>query len=124
MIVITGATGNIGSKTAAKLLAQGKKVKVIARNPEKLEQLKKAGALVEAGDMQDASFLSKAFKGAEAVFLIIPPNLQAADIAKHQDEAGEAQITAIKNSGVKNIVFISSQGAQDIEKTGIVAGLG
>jgi uncharacterized protein YbjT (DUF2867 family) len=124
MIVITGATGNIGSKTAAKLLAKGKKVKVIARNTEKLEALKKAGASVEAGDMQDASFLSNAFKGAEAVFLIIPPNLQAADIANHQDKAGEAQITAIKNSGVKNVVFISSQGAQDIINTGIVAGLG
>jgi uncharacterized protein YbjT (DUF2867 family) len=111
MIVITGATGNIGSKTAAKLLAQGKKVKVIARNSEKLEELKKQGAEVELGDMHDSAFLTKAFKGAEAVFLIVPPNLQAENISKHQDAVGEAQVEAIKNAGVKNVVFISSQGA-------------
>ncbi len=124
MIVITGATGNIGSKTAAKLLAKGKKVKVIARNSEKLEDLKKQGAEVDLGDMHDAAFLTKAFKGAEAVFLIVPPNLQAENISKHQDAVGEAQVEAIKNAGVKNVVFISSQGAQDIENTGVVAGLG
>ncbi len=124
MIVLTGATGNIGSKTAANLLAQGKKVKVIARNVEKLEALKKLGAIVEVGDLHDAAFLSNAFKGAEAVFLIIPTNLQAKDIVEYQDEMGEAQITAIKSSGVKNIVFISSQGAQDIENTGVIAGVG
>jgi uncharacterized protein YbjT (DUF2867 family) len=124
MIVITGATGNIGSKTAAKLLAQGKKVKVIARDSEKLDALKKQGAEVELGDMHDAAFLTKAFIGADAVFLIVPTNLQAENISKHQDAIGEAQVEAIKKSGVKNILFISSQGAQDIENTGVIAGLG
>jgi uncharacterized protein YbjT (DUF2867 family) len=124
MIVITGATGHIGSRTVEKLLALGKKVKAIGRNPEKLEALKKAGAVVAAGDMNDASFLTKEFKGAEAIFLIIATNLQTPNAAKYQDAAGEAQIEAIKNSGVKNIIFISSQGAQDVEHTGIVAGLG
>ena len=60
MIVITGATWNIGSKTAANLLAQGKKVKVIARNSEKLEELKKQGAEVELGNLHDSAFLTKA----------------------------------------------------------------
>ena len=124
MIVVTGATGNIGSKTAANLLAKGKQVKVIGRNDEKLESLRKLGAVIEKGDLHDAVFLGKAFQGAEAVFLIMPTNLQSENISKYQDEVGEAQIAAIKNSGVKNVVFISSQGAQDIEKTGIVAGLG
>lgn len=124
MIVITGATGNIGSKTAANLLAKGKQVKVIGRNDEKLERLKKLGAEIEKGDLHDAAFLSEAFKGAEAVLLLIPSNLHSDNIRKFQDEIGEAQITAIKNSGVKNVIFISSQGAQDIENTGIVSGLG
>jgi uncharacterized protein YbjT (DUF2867 family) len=124
MIVITGATGNIGAKTAAKLLAKGKKIKAIARSTEKLEALKEQGAEIAIGNIQNAEFLTNAFKGAEAVFLIIPPHLQAEDISKHQDEIGETQITAIKNAGVKNVVFISSQGAQDIENTGVVAGLG
>lgn len=124
MIIITGATGNIGSKTAAKLLAKGKHVKVIARNADKLKELEAQGAKIAIGDLHDANFLTNEFKGAEAVFLIVPPNLQAENIAKHQDAVGEAQVEAIKRSGVKNVVFISSQGAQDIENTGVVAGLG
>jgi uncharacterized protein YbjT (DUF2867 family) len=124
MIVITGATGNVGSKTAAKLLALGKKVKVIARHADKLADLKKQGAETAIGDMSDVNFLSEAFKGAEAVLLMIPPNMQAEDISAFQQKIGEAQIEAIKKSGVKNVVFISSQGAQDIENTGVVAGLG
>lgn len=123
MIVVTGATGNIGSKVAAKLLAKGKQVKVIARHEEKLLELKKQGAIVEVGDLHDAKFLSQAFKGAEAVFLLIPSNLQAENIAKFQDTLGEAQIEAVKAAGVKNILFISSQGAQDTENSGIVTGL-
>ena len=123
MIVITGATGNIGSKTAAKLLAQGKQVKVIARNAEKLEALKKQGATVAVGDMHDAAFLTEEFKGAEAVMLLIPPNYQAENSAAHQQLIGEIQIEAIINSGVKNVVFISSQGGHDTVNTGIVTGL-
>ncbi len=101
MIVVTGASGNIGSKIVKHLLAQGKQVKAIARHADKLESLREQGALIETGDLHDALFLSQALQGAEAVFFLIPPYLQAANIAKHQDEVGEAQITAIKSSGVK-----------------------
>jgi uncharacterized protein YbjT (DUF2867 family) len=124
MIVITGATGNIGSKTVSKLLAGNKEVKVIARNADKLKELGSKGAIVETGDMHDVNFLTQAFTGAEAVLLIIPPDLQAENIAVHQDKIGNVQLEAIKNSGVKNVVFISSQGAQDIENTGVISGLG
>jgi uncharacterized protein YbjT (DUF2867 family) len=124
MIVITGATGNIGSKTAAKLLAKGKQVKVIARNADKLKELEAQGAKIAVGDLHDADFLTNEFRGAEAVFLIVPPNLQAESISKHQNAVGEAQVQAVITAGIKNVVFISSQGAQDIENTGVVAGLG
>lgn len=123
MIVITAATGRIGSKTAAILLATGKKVKLITRNPQKLEKLKKQGALVTEGDMMDASFLTVAFTGAEAVFLIIPPSSNASDIDEYQDIAGEAQIEAVINAGVKNIVFISSLGIEASGNGSLVNGL-
>lgn len=124
MIVITGASGNIGSKIAQQLLAQGKQVKAIARHADKLESLRQQGAIIETGDLHDVEFLTHALQGAESVFFIIPPYLQAPNIAKHQDEVGEAQIKAIQNSGIKNVIFLSSQGAQDIENTGVVAGVG
>jgi uncharacterized protein YbjT (DUF2867 family) len=123
MIAIVGATGNIGSKTAEILLSSGKAVRAIARHADKLENLKAKGAEIAVGDSTDVNFLSKAFEDAEAVLIMIPAKMDASDIKQYQDELGIAQVEAIKKSGVKNVVFISSQGGHTEEKTGIVAGL-
>jgi uncharacterized protein YbjT (DUF2867 family) len=124
MIVITGATGQVGSKIVAKLLSKGEKVKALGRNQEKLNAFKKQGAIVENLEPDDISTLTNAFKGAEVVFLILPPNFQAEDVGQFHDEIGEAQIEAIKKAEVKNVIFLSSQGASDFEVTGVVAGVG
>jgi uncharacterized protein YbjT (DUF2867 family) len=124
MIVITGATGQVGSKIVAKLLSKGKKVKALGRNQEKLNDLKKQGAIVENAEPNDVIALTNAFKGAEVVFLILPPNFQAKNVGQFHDEIGEAQIEAIKKANVKNVIFLSSQGASEYETTGVVVGVG
>lgn len=123
MIVITGATGQVGSKIVAKLLAKGKKVKALGRTQEKLDELKKQGAILENTKPNDVTTLTNAFEGAGVVFLILPPNFQAENIGQFHDEIGEAQVEAIKRARVKNVIFLSSQGAPDFEKTGVVAGV-
>lgn len=124
MITITGATGKIGSKAALQLLEKGKKVKMIGRNAQSLEFLRAAGAETAIGSMKDVDFLTSAFDHSEAVLLMLPPDKEAFDFGAFQDEIGEAQVKAIEKSGVKNIVFISSQGAHDTQHTGTVKGLG
>ncbi|MHA4811424.1 NmrA family NAD(P)-binding protein [Flavitalea flava] len=124
MIVITGATGKVGSKTVSELLARGRHVKAIARNAEILGTLKRQGAEIALGNMLDTAFLGKAFEGAEAVFLIIPPNMQAADVLIFQEKIGQAQMEAINHAGVKNIVYLSSLGTEGTENGSLVAGLG
>ena len=123
MIAIIGASGNVGSKTTEALLAAGQKVRAIARHADKLQPLVEKGAEAWIGDAADSEFLTRAFEGAEAVLLIISTQMDVADVAAYQDTLGEAQIVAIKASGVKNVLFISSQGAHTEEKTGIVAGV-
>jgi uncharacterized protein YbjT (DUF2867 family) len=124
MIVITGATGQVGSKIVVKLLSKGEKVKALGRNQEKLNTFKKQGAIVENLEPNDTTALTNAFKGAKVVFLILPPNFQAEDVVQFHDEVGEAQIEAIRKAEVKNVIFLSSQGASDFEVTGVVAGVG
>ena len=124
MIVITGATGQVGSKIVAKLLSKGRTVKAIGREQEKLDNFKKQGALVEKSEANDTTTLTNAFKDADVAFSILPPNFQAKDIGQFHDEIGEAQIEAIKKSGIKNMLFLSSQGAPDFEKTGVVKSMG
>ncbi|MGL2965854.1 NmrA family NAD(P)-binding protein [Flavobacterium sp. XGLA_31] len=124
MIVITGATGKIGSRIAAHLLAQGKKVRAVGRSATALEKLQALGAETAVGEMLDIDFLTQTLTGADGVFLMLPPDKDTLDFGGLQDEIGKAQWEAVKNSGIKNIVFLSSQGAHDVAHTGTVKGLG
>ena len=55
--------------------------------------------------------------------LMMPADLQTENIAAYQDKLGEAQIEAIKKSGVKKVLFLSSVGGHTEDHIGIVAGL-
>ena len=123
MIVITGATGNIGSKISADLLSRGHKIRCIARNVGKLDELVGKGAEIAVGSLEDTAFLTKAFSGADAVFAMIPPNYTAPDFRAYQNSIGVSIAEAIGQSGVKYIVNLSSQGAHLPDNTGPIKGL-
>lgn len=123
MITILGATGNIGSKVTDALLAKGEKVRVIARSAGKLQAFAAKGAEVFVGDANDTEFLTKAFTGSKAVLVLVSTGYAEADVKSAQNKIGESIAQAIKNSGVKYVVNISSVGGHTEEKTGIVAGL-
>ncbi len=123
MYVITGATGNIGSKITEKLLSQGKPVRVIGRSEERLKALTGGRGEIMAGDMADSEFLTTAFTGADVVFAMIPPNMQAEDVRAHENKIGDAIAEALKESGVKRVVALSSIGAHRGDGVGIIAGL-
>lgn len=123
MYVITGATGNIGSKLSETLLAKGEKVRVIGRNADRLQWLVDKGAEAAVGNLKDSAFLTKAFTGATAVFAMIPPDFAATDFRAYQNEVGASIATAIKNSGARYVVNLSSQGAELPAGTGPILGL-
>jgi uncharacterized protein YbjT (DUF2867 family) len=123
MFVITGATGKVGGGIAERLLAEGKQVKAIARNRGKSAALEKAGAEIALGDMKDAVFLAKSFVGAEAVFLMVPPDLATPDVQAHYDAYGAAAAKAVAESGVRYVVHLSSFGAHLAKGNGPIAGL-
>jgi len=123
MLVITGATGKTGSKITELLLDKGHGVRVIGRDAGKLKGFTAKGAEAAVGDMADKAFLAKAFSGADAVFALIPPNFGAVDFRAYQKTIGESVAAAVKVSGVKYVVNLSSQGAHLPDKTGPVAGL-
>lgn len=122
MITITGATGNVGSKIADQLLTEGHDITVIGRNAEKLKPFGDRGARIQVGDIGDTDFLTKAFKGADVVFSVIPPNPQAEDQRAYVNRMGTSLATAIENTGVKKVIHLSSQGAELEEGTGPVLG--
>ena len=123
MIVITGASGNIGSKVTALLLSQGQKVRCVARRADKLKELADKGAEIAAYSLEDAAALTKTFSAADSIFAMIPPNYSAPDFRAYQNVIGSSIAEAIRKSGVKHIVNLSSQGAHLPDKTGPIKGL-
>ena len=123
MYVITGATGNIGSKTADILLAKGEKVRVIGRSADRLKRFAEKGAEAEVGDLSDGPFVVRAFSGATAVFTMIPPKYTTSNFRGYQSEISENLANGIVKSGVRYVVNLSSQGADLPEGSGPILGL-
>ncbi|MCM0083836.1 NAD(P)H-binding protein [Geomonas sp. Red32] len=124
MLVITGATGNIGKTATALLLERGERVRVIGRDRTKLQHLVEIGAEAAVGDLNDLPFVTDAFKGAKAVFAMIPPpQFSIASFRNHQREVGETIASALAAAKVGYVVNLSSQGAELSSGTGPVVGL-
>jgi uncharacterized protein YbjT (DUF2867 family) len=123
MYVITGATGHTGSVAARTLLSRGQKVRAIGRTADRLQPLTSAGAEPFVADVTDAKRLSEAFRGAQAVYAMIPPNIQSNDVRGYQEQVSDVISSAIANAKVPFVVSLSSIGADKPDKTGPVVGL-
>src|SRR6201997_3801861 len=119
MYVILGASGNTGSIIADSLLSKGQKVRVIGRDKGRLQRFVDKGAEAFTADMSDAAALTKAFGGARAAYLILPPITTRED----QERQSDAIAKAVKESGLRYAVYLSSYGAHVPEGTGPVTGL-
>jgi len=117
--VVLGASGNTGSIIANSLLLSGKKVRVVGRDAERLERFVRKGAEAFTADLSDAAALTKAFSGARAAYLMLPPITSRED----QERESDAIAKAVKESGLRYAVHLSSYGAHVPEGTGPIAGL-
>jgi len=123
MICIFGASGNTGGAAAAHLLKAGKKVRVVGRQREKLAALAKEGSEVCVGDMENAGFVREALSGAEAAYVLIPPNYATDDFRAYQARIVDAVVGGIQATGVRHVALLSSVGAQHDAGTGPIVGL-
>lgn len=100
MILVTGATGNIGSELVKLLVAKGLPVRVISRDEKKVSHLDPSVQRV-IGDRHDPSIVRKAAQGADKVFML-------AVLFDKNHEADRLLIEEAKQAGAKKIVMISS----------------
>ena len=123
MIVITGATGRTGGAAAISLLKKSKKVRAVGRDARKLQSLVQHGAEAFVGDVKDPAFLTRAFDGASAAYLVVPEDTSQPDLRAHQERVSDSYAAAVSSSRVPYVVALSSIGAQHAEKTGPIVGL-
>ncbi len=104
-VLVTGATGNIGSQLAGRLAAQEDiNVRAFVRDAGKAASLADAGVELATGTFEDAGSVSAAVDGIDTVVLITAPNPNAA-------EQAEAVLSAAKQAGVRKVVRISALNA-------------
>jgi uncharacterized protein YbjT (DUF2867 family) len=112
MFCITGITGQVGGEVANNLLAANRPVRAAVRDPSRGKVWAERGCEVVKADITDTAALTAAFEGAEAVFVLVPPNFDPSpDFAEARTIAAalRAALTAARPGGV---VYLSTIGAQ------------
>ncbi len=123
-ITITGSLGHISKPLTQTLVQQGHQVTVISSSIEKKAAIEALGATAAIGKIEDVDFLTTTFTGADAVYCMEPPphfSDPNFDIMVYTRTQGENFATAIKKSGVKRVVHLSSIGAHTGKGNGILA---
>lgn len=120
---IIGGAGNISKIIIEKLLEGGQDVTVVGRNAKHLEKLVALGAKTAIGSVEDVSFLTKAFAGADAVYTMVPPDFGAQNWKSSIAQKGQNYAIAIRENQVKYVVNLSSIGAHLNDGAGPISGL-
>lgn len=121
-IILTGSLGNIGKPLATALVQQGHTVTVISSKADRRAAIEALGAAAAIGAVEDTAFLTHTFAGADAVYLMVPPHFAVADSRVYHQQVGRSYAQAIRQSGVRRVVQLSSWGAHLAEGTGGILG--
>lgn len=121
--VITGSIGHISKPIVEGLVKAGHSVTVITSKAENAAKIEILGAKPAVGSVEDTDFVTQAFAGADAVYLMIPPKWGVTDWRGFQNEVADNYIAAIKTNAVPYVVMLSSIGAHMGNGAGPVDGL-
>lgn len=99
MILITGASGHVGSQVVSLLAGAGHQVRALSRTPERT--VWPAGVEAVRGDLADPATLPAALAGVDAVFLFAAPG------------SGPAFAAAARDAGVRKVVLLSTGALDD-----------
>ena len=122
-IVVTGSLGHISRPLIEKLTAAEHDVTVISSNADRKKEIEALGAKAAIGSVSDLAFVTDTFKGADAVYTMVPPTFSASNWKQHIAGIGKIYVQAIAAAGVKNVVNLSSIGAHMPDGCGPVSGL-
>jgi len=112
MFAIAGITGQVGGVVARTLLAAGKDVRAVLRDASKAGSWARQGCEPALARMDDADALQRAFAGAEAAFVLLPPNFDPSRGFTETRKVVAAVRTALEGARPGRVVCISTVGAQ------------
>jgi NADH dehydrogenase len=114
MLLVAGATGDLGGAVVRRLLADGKHVRALVRSLDRGEPLRQAGAELAVGDLKDPEALRAACTGIQTVITTANSAKRGGDDnAQTVDLDGNRHLVdAAKAAGVTQFIFVSALGAR------------
>ena len=120
-IVVAGASGNVGYRTAERLLDGGVFPVLIARNTHAVRPLLDRGAQLISGGSDNFEALDAATANANALLWMTPPALGEPSLQGWYQRTAQLAAQAVKRNGVKRVVHISALGALQNTRLGTVS---
>lgn len=113
MILVVGATGDVGGSIARRLLESGHTVRILVRQGSDHGALVEAGAEPVFGDLKDPSSLDPACAGVETVVTTANSAKRGGDdtVESVDLDGNRALVEAATQAGVKRFIFVSALGA-------------
>ena len=111
MYAITGITGKVGGALAATLLAAGLPVRAVVRDATKGAAWAARGCEVALAEMKDATALTAAFAGSEAVFILPPSEFDPKPGYGQARETIDALVAALIAARPGKVLCLSTIGA-------------
>lgn len=120
MFTVMGITGNVGGAVAENLLAAGKTVRGVVRDPEKAKAWADRGVELVQSAYDDTGALARALAGAEGVFAMIPPDFAPAPGLPDQKRTIAAIREALEQAKPGKAVILSSIGSEQSSGLGLI----
>jgi uncharacterized protein YbjT (DUF2867 family) len=107
-ILVIGATGMLGKPVAKQLLKDGFHVRVMARNPQKAQQILGDGFEICAGDVSNSTSLRAALKNVDGVHISLKGGPSEADFERMDHQATRDIAQLAKESGTPRVTLLSA----------------
>ncbi len=122
-ILVTTPSGNIGRHVVRSLVDSGQSVRVISRNPDKLDADISERVDIITGSLDDVSILAEAIDGVDSLFWCVPASHTQDNVLEYYLHFTRAITKAIKQSRLKRLVSISSGGKGLAKNSGAISAL-
>jgi NAD(P)H dehydrogenase (quinone) len=112
MFAITGITGNVGGEVARNLLVAKQPVRAVVRDTRKAQSWERRGCEIRTADINDVAALTAAFKGTEAVFVLVPPSFDPSPGFPEARAIASTLRSALDAAHPDRVLYLSTIGAQ------------
>lgn len=121
-ILVTGVTGYIGGRLAPRLLEAGYRVRVLARDRQRLAGRPWVDAVeVVTGDALDPGSLDAALRDVDTAFFLLHSQRGGAAFLERNLTAAEHFAQAARSTGLRHMIFLGGLGREEFDRSGLLA---